>query len=98
MEESVKIVIKACKDKALKAIIDIEKDKDAALNFSKKYGFDQKTVQKAIDILSTGKYGSTVWGFVNALTEAAETLELERRIAAEKAAGSLLFMSTQNSN
>ena len=47
-------------------------------------------VQKVIQLM-TDKYGSSIWGFVNSLTEVAQDYTLERRIEIERVAGDYLM-------
>lgn len=51
----------------------------------------ETNANKVIEIMKSKKYDLNRWGYINALTEVAQELTLERRIALEKYAGSLLI-------
>lgn len=84
---------KGCKD----LWFDLD-DEVSAAGFAKKHGFNLGTVKKAIAIMKSGRYGeaATRWAFINGLTEAAQELGLDSRVAAEKAAGRLLVNGKKN--
>lgn len=48
------------------------------------------TANNVIEIVRSGRYENNRWGYINALTEAAQPLSLEERLDVEKYAGSLL--------
>lgn len=51
----------------------------------------ETNANKVIEIMKSKKYDLNRWGYINALTEVAKELTLERRIALEKYAGSFLI-------
>lgn len=51
----------------------------------------EESAQKVVSIMKDGKYGNNRWGYINALTEVAQDLSLEKRISLEKYAGGLLL-------
>lgn len=97
MEATAKAVIEKSKSCKYSKILDLE-DEKTWLSFAKAYDFSLETVSRAVKILESQKYGAqeSLWALVNSLTEAAETLklELEEKIAAEKAAGNLLYSAS----
>lgn len=67
-------------------------DEVSAAAFAKTHGFLLGTVKNAITILKGGKYGKpNRWAFINALTEAAQQLNIDARNDTERAAGRLLL-------
>lgn len=48
------------------------------------------TANKVVDIMRSGRYEDNRWGYINALTEVAQDLTLEKRIELESYAGTLL--------
>ena len=50
----------------------------------------ESTANNVIEIVRGGRYEQNRWGYINALTEAAQTLSLEARLDIERYAGTLL--------
>jgi hypothetical protein len=73
-------------------------DEVAAAAFAKAHGFLLGTVKKACEIMKEGKYGEpSRWAFINALTEASQSLSIDARSDVEQAAGKLLLEKERNS-
>lgn len=67
-------------------------DEVSAAAFAKTHGFLLGVVKAAVAILKDGKYGKpNRWAFINALTDAAQQLNVDARNDTERAAGRLLI-------
>ena len=65
-------------------------DPEKMLNIMKNLALGEK-VQDNVRYLMNERYGNSKWGFINGLTEVAQTYSLEKRLDIEKQAGNILI-------
>ena len=69
---------------------DDEQLADLVLGIRKQTDLSPIHAQNVVDIMTSGRYEQNRWGYINALTEVAQSLTLEKRLLLEENAGRLL--------
>lgn len=73
------------------SLFDFFSDEEQVLEqIQKNASIPVESAEKVVSLIRDGRYDNNRWGYINALTEVAQDFTLERRIALEEYAGTLL--------
>ena len=64
---------------------------DLVTRIARETPISEEDAKKVISIMQEGRYPNSKWGYINALTDVAKELTLEKRLEVEEYAGNLLI-------